>query len=278
MTFPALGDVTARSNRDSLVTYGRPHRRRFRRALTLPTLAIIGIVVLFSSPVNASLIIRWTPTYSGTGYLASPHSGTNSGSVTFGVPPSFSQLTGLSSMNYTAISTGAAPNHKGAWTVSGAYAGESISYTCNTPCATGSHTVLFYWNVSWNWSLISACPSGGSGSAHLTVSLVSQIYDIATGTTIASSTTSLSNPAALTACPAATSGGVSSPLPAVRAVSASLSAGSAYDFIGFVYSDATTAYCTGGGCTGATSADFYEANFDLASGGAGGILNSVALQ
>lgn len=238
--------------------------------------ALVTLLVL-SASVSATVIITWTPIYSGTAYVASPYTGAQSGGVTFGVPPSFNLVTGVATMNYTATSTGAPTAYQGAWTVSGAYAGQSVAYTCASPCVTGSHTVAVNWNISWNWSLISSCPAGGTGDAHLTVSLVSQIYDVGTATTIASSTTTLSNPATLSFCPGFSSGGTSSPLPVTRLVSATLIAGTTYDFIGFVYSDATTSYCYPTTCGVATSADFFEASFDMAAGGASGVLNSVTL-
>jgi hypothetical protein len=244
----------------------------------------IVIAALFTGAAIASPLATWTPSYSGSGngpYADSEADpgNTGSGSLVYNTPVSTSLTTGTATFAFTGTATGAAPANDGYYGASQNDGGIVLMYTCSGVCTSGTHTLTFFWNLTYNWSITTKCPSGVTESAHETVSVISEVIDQAGYTVIGSQTNAVDNTVVLTCVPGLTVTSSSNPgaIPVVSTVTMSLSLGHSYNFTSFVHTDGYGRVCPTLSCTSASGSDFARINIDFASGRNGAVVGRVIL-
>lgn len=265
----------------SSVDVGRPPKR-FR--VTGLACGAFVVALLLLPVVSAGPLATWSPAYSGSLYAPTPtYTTLGAGANSFAYPQAFGLSTGTATFEVSSTASGGGSTHSGWYAANGVIAGLQLSqYSCNLPCSTGSHTVTFFWNVTWSWSESGICAStpGGTSGALVYVVLEGRIVNAGTGTQMANATTVLSNPTAFMSCTgtlSGTSGGSSSALSTTVIVAASLVSGTSYIFESFVQAGTAAEYCYGGSCPTATSADYYTANVDFVTGSNSGVLSTISL-
>jgi hypothetical protein len=265
---------------------GRLARSFRRRWSTLPTLclAILSVLLLVGS-AEAGPLATWTPSYASGGnapYAVSTADPANfgSGSLVYNSPVSSDLTTGTSTFAFTGTATGAASFYDGYYGVSQNDGGVVLQYTCSLTCTTGPHTVTFFWNLTYNWTLTTKCPVLTSENAHVTISVISEVIDQASYTVVGSATTTVDN-ALLNSCSGSVTTSTSSnagAVPETSVVSMSLSVGHTYNFTSFVHADGYASVCyPNGPCSGISAAEFSRVHVDFASGSNGAILGRIDL-